>query len=408
MKRELTNEKIEFAVGRLIAIVESRDLRQSQLEQLSGVPQPTISKIINRTPGTDSEKPFLPSIEHLTKLFKAIGYNLADVLNESDAAPHEVAGYLATPLTAVVQDNKKDSELRNVVDRIKKLALSPEFATPPFDLYWPGDHTHPIRNADFSPSQVYRTDRSRASTFDFIVLFCADPSYGLGQENEIATQAGVPAIRLFPPTISRMMSGSFADAFDVRYSGTLSSRIDFSPEEFTSALSAVRRAHFRQRALFRGMNGDGFGPRLRRLLDERSGDYVQFARELGVNISYVHTLIEEPFAVSNPSIRLLKRMGILLNESVAYLVGESEEADPIWVQSKLAFDSWIMSTEGVDGGVAFGMRKSWQQAYFEERRSTETRDYRRSPMTVLDWNRKYRELVGSKGKVDARQAQIFG
>jgi transcriptional regulator with XRE-family HTH domain len=157
------------------------------------------------------------------------------------------------------------------------------------------------------------------------------------------------------------------------------------------------------------MNGDGFGPRLKSLLDERSGDYRQFAAELGVHLSYLHTLMEEPFAVSNPSIRLLKRMGVLLTESVAYLVGESEEADPIWVESKLAFDSWIGgSTEVIDGRIAFGMRKSWQRAYLEERRSTEQRDYRRNPIGVLDWERKYRALAGPKGKNNDRQTQIFG
>jgi transcriptional regulator with XRE-family HTH domain len=330
-------------------------------------------------------------------------------LNESDAAPQEIAGYLATPLTAVVEDEKKASQLKDVVDRIRGLAGSPEFATPSFDLYWPGDHTHPIRNADFSASQVYRTDRSRASTFDFIILFCAEPSYGLGQENEIATQAGIPAIRLLPASISRMMSGSFIHAIDVRYTGTLATRVEFDTKDLIAALGATRRAHFRQRALFRGMNGDGFGPRLKRLLDERSGDYLQFASELGVNLSYLHALMEEPFTVSNPSIRLLKRMGVLLNESVAYLVGEPEEVDPIWVESKLAFDSWISgSADVIDGRIALGMRKSWQQAYLEERRSTEQRDYRRSPMGVLDWERKYRALAGSKGKNNDRQTEIFG
>jgi transcriptional regulator with XRE-family HTH domain len=363
---------------------------------------------VNRTPTSDGKKP-LPNVDVLTKLFKAIGYNLTDVLNESDAAPQEIAGYLATPLTAVVESGKKDSELRDVVDRIRDIAKSPEFTTPPFDLYWPGDHTHPIKNADFSPSQVYRTDRSRASTFDFIILFCADPSYGLGQENEIATQAGIPAIRLLPASISRMMSGSFIHAIDVFYSGTLSTRVEFNPDDLIAALGSIRRSYFRQRALFRGMNGDGFGPRLKSLIDERSGDYRQFAAELGVHLSYLHTLTEEPFAVSNPSIRLLKRMGVLLNESVAYLVGESEEADPIWVESKLAFDSWIGgSADVIDGRIAFEMRKSWQRAYLEERRSTEQRDYRRNPMGVLDWERKYRALAGPKGKNNDRQTQIFG
>jgi len=42
-----------------------------------------------------------------------------------------------------------------------------------------------------------------------LVIFCGEPSYGVGQENEIATQAGTPAIRLVPPKMSRMMEGSF-------------------------------------------------------------------------------------------------------------------------------------------------------------------------------------------------------
>lgn len=41
---------------------------------------------------------------------------------------------------------------------------------------------------------MYLIDRSRASTFHFLVILCGAPSYGVGQENEIATQAGVPAI----------------------------------------------------------------------------------------------------------------------------------------------------------------------------------------------------------------------
>src|SRR6266852_3732892 len=47
-------------------------------------------------------------------------------------------------------------------------------------------------------------------------------SYGVGQENEIATQAGIPAVRLIPQRgVSRMMLGSFVRAINVRYEGTL-------------------------------------------------------------------------------------------------------------------------------------------------------------------------------------------
>ena len=62
---------------------------------------------------------------------------------------------------------------------------------------------------------------------------------------------------------------------------------------------------FRHRASFCGVNGNDFGKRLRALLDDRSGDYQGFAADLGVNLLYVESLMNEPFTVSNPSARLL-------------------------------------------------------------------------------------------------------
>src|SRR6266852_1221021 len=117
-------------------------------------------------------------------------------------------------------------------------------------------------------SQVYITDRSRASTYDFIVLFCGAPSYGVGQENEIATQAGVPAIRLIPTQeISRMMIGSFVRAIDIKYSGSLETGISFGANELSRSFQEIRRIYFRHRALYRGLNKDSFGNRLKRLVD---------------------------------------------------------------------------------------------------------------------------------------------
>src|SRR5439155_14869768 len=179
-----------------------------------------------------------------------------------------------------------------------------QFSGPRFEIYWPGDHTHPKEHTDVSANQVYVTDRSRASTHDFLILFCGAPSYGIGQENEIATQAGVPAIRLIPAVISRMMIGSFIQAKDVKYSGSLQTGIVFDSDELRDALGEIRKMYFRHRALYRGMNGDAFGGRLRKLIDDRCGDYEQFAQDTGISLSYLDNLMEEPFAVSNPSIKL--------------------------------------------------------------------------------------------------------
>ncbi|HEY4050330.1 MAG TPA: hypothetical protein VGM27_25990 [Acidobacteriaceae bacterium] len=235
------------------------------------------------------------------------------------------------------------------------------------DLYWPGDHTHPVKNADFSPEQVYLIDRSRASTYDFIVLFCAAPSYGVGQENEIATQAGLPAIRVAPRGISRMMSGSFINAVDVNYTGSLETEITFDPIDLKSALESIRPQYFRHRALYRNLNGNSFGSRLRKLIDDRAGDYRLFADELGVSLSYLQVLMEEPFVVSNPSARLLKRMATRLGTSVAFLIGESEETDPVWVESNASWRRWIDNTPNVDAATALSMRDEWRHDHLHYR-----------------------------------------
>jgi transcriptional regulator with XRE-family HTH domain len=123
--KELSKEQIEYAIGRLQKLVEFRTLSQTQLEQLSGVNQSTISKIFSRAQD--------PSAEVLKRLFQAIGLKLADVLYETDSLAHELYGYLATPLTNIVRDGAAEDGLRDVVARIKKVAAGSEFASPRFD-----------------------------------------------------------------------------------------------------------------------------------------------------------------------------------------------------------------------------------------------------------------------------------
>jgi transcriptional regulator with XRE-family HTH domain len=253
---------------------------------------------------------------------------------------------------------------------------------------------------DISPNQVYVTDRSRAATHDFIILLCATASYGVGQENEIATQGGVPAIRLMPTGISRMMSGSFLNARDIRYTGSLEQQLIFDKDEFREALAEIRKIYFRHRALYKGMNGDSFGGRLKKLVDERYGSYELFADDLGISLSYLHILMEEPIAVSNPSLRLLKRMALGLGERVAFLVGESEESDPLWVDSHASLRSWIDKTPGLDAAVTLQIRDSWRNEYAAHRRGFSTNISHRSEfkrMTEVEWDRRYQSALAQKG-----------
>ncbi len=401
----LTVEQLAFAVATLENLVNARGLTQTQLEHLSGVKQSQVSKIFSK----QSE----PSPAVLVKLFNALGLKLEDILHDAPTSSvNELLGYLATPLTGIVASQRQNTELERVVAELRHLALSGEFVSPRFNLYWPGDYTHPSRHPDFKPHQVYLTDRSRASTFDFIVIFCAAPSYGVGQENEIATQAGLPAIRLAPKGISRMMSGSFLHAVDVEYSGTLEDGIEFDGQKVVEAFRQIRKTYFRQRALFRGMNGNDFGERLRYLLEDRSGDYRSFAADLGINLLYLESLITEPFAVSNPSARLLKRMSVLLNVSVGYLVGESFETDPVLRDSLAAWSNWVESTPGLDAGVANRIKREWQEEHGRRRKqaaagvsSLRSTD---EAMRNSDWDKKYQEAPRSrKGGHGAEQKELF-
>lgn len=408
--RELRMEQVEYALGRLVQLVESREIKQTQLEQISGVNQSTISKILSHSQDNGGDK-YIPSEEILKKLFQALGLKLTDILNESDCLPDEILGYLATPLTALSQVS--DKELRQVVDKIRSTASDRQFEPPRFEIYWPGDHTHPLQHADIPASQVYVTDRSRASTYDFIVLFCAASSYGVGQENEIATQSGVPAIRLIPEQgISRMMIGSFIDAIDIKYSGTLETGIAFSAKDLQAALQEIRKIYFRRRAMDRGLNMDAFGGRLKRLIDDRcGGDYIQFSSDLGISLAYLHNLMKEPFAVSNPSARLLGRIAVRLGERVAYLLGESEENDPVWIESNTSWRQWIDNAAGIGARDALELRDQWRNDYRLARRSQESSSasFRNSqiPMREIDWDKQYQKKTKNQGGKNATQGKLI-
>jgi transcriptional regulator with XRE-family HTH domain len=389
---ELSKESVEFAVRRIEKLASGRKMSQKELSELSGVGQPTISKIF-----TGAQH---PSEEMLSRLCGAFGLTLPGILEEIDAVRQQMVGYLATPLTALVQSPKAERELKNVVERIKRLASDQEFSDRPFEIYWPGDHTHPTRNSDFKASLVYLKDRSTASTFDFLIILCAEPSYGVGQENEIATQAGIPAIRLVPPGLSRMMAGSFILCRDLQFRGSLSSGLSFDEEAFKEALRWARKMSFSHQALYNRLNGKGFGQRLRRLISDRSGDYEKFANELGIAVHYLNALMDEPIAVSNPSARLLKRMGSLLSVSVGHLMGEDKNEDPIWLESHASWNSWMLDGTQKDGGIALRIRNDWE-ANYNASRFEETVTSSRKPLKAMrttDWEKLYRERTSPNGK----------
>ena len=57
-------------------------------------------------------------------------------------------------------------------------------------------------------------------------------------------------------------------SFDIQYTGNLKEGIFFDDEDFTKALRSVVKLHYSHGALYSSMNGNDFGPRLKKLVDE--------------------------------------------------------------------------------------------------------------------------------------------
>src|SRR5260370_39133181 len=113
-------------------------------------------------------------------------------------------------------------------------------------------------------------------------------------------------------------------------------------------------------------------------------------------MSSLPNLMEEPFAVSNPSIRLLKRMAVRLGERVSYLIGESEESDPVWIESNASCRKCIYETPGVDAGIALRTLDELRSDYAMNRRTQQSSASFRKPtplMTVSDWDRRYQQRI---------------
>ena len=134
------------------------------------------------------------------------------------------------------------------------------------------------------------------------------------------------------------MLGSFIRSTDVVYSGSLTTSVDFDESRFKEALREIRKLHFRLYALYRRTNGNEFGERLRHLINDRMEETTKsLPTTVGVDLGYVNTMMAEPFVVSNPSGRLLRRMSVRLKVGVGYLLGEAPQVDPVITESKASW-----------------------------------------------------------------------
>jgi len=134
-------------------------------------------------------------------------------ITETNTIP--LRAYLASALTDLNEDDRK--KVYDICRQLKSLCARHGVA-----LYLPFEHTDPVAHADISAPAVYERDRKQVVTSDLLLVLCAAASYGVGQENEIAADHGVPVAYLVQKgrCVSRMLLGSDTQKVVIEYEDT--------------------------------------------------------------------------------------------------------------------------------------------------------------------------------------------
>lgn len=115
--------------------------------------------------------------------------------------------YVATALTGL----ERDSAVAMAFLSAKIADVAKEYD---IFVYEPRRATDPLLHPDVEPSVVYMTDRARVAQADLLFVVVNQPSFGVGQEIEIASSFGKPIVLLQYSQgvhVSRMVTGSFAN-----------------------------------------------------------------------------------------------------------------------------------------------------------------------------------------------------
>ncbi len=194
-----------------------------------------------------------------------------------------------------------------------------------YSVYLPGQHTHPMGSPDLSAPEVYWIDRERVASSDLLLIFADDPSFGVGQEAEIAANAGVP-IAIFHSVgidVSRMLRG-IAGRIIAQDSFTDDRELESKIAKFfsdnkgrlgLSRCSREREYHLR------------VGNRLREIRQGESITVEELAQKAEVSAELLKTLETRPEQFSNISLVNLRRIARVLNVSPVELLKYQSSKD---------------------------------------------------------------------------------
>ena len=194
-----------------------------------------------------------------------------------------------------------------------------------YSVYIPGEHTSPVTAPSVTPTEVYWIDRERVASSDLVIIMADHPSFGVGQEAEIAANAGVPIVlchsRGAKP--SRMLMG---------IPGHIMATLEFnSLEEFGTVIDRFFRQNRERLSVNRRKREREYhlrvGNRIRHLRERLHLTVDALAELAELNVEQVRSVESRPEQQSNFSLVILRRVARALNVPPAELVRDQSSKD---------------------------------------------------------------------------------
>ncbi len=212
----------------------------------------------------------------------------------------------------------------NKMERIAKI-VKHEGDNTGYAVYLPKQYTDPDEVPELTSREVYWIDRERVASSDLLIVYGDEPSIGVGQEVEIATNAGVPIVLLYSKgaRISRMLLGT---------AGRIVGKIEITKE---SEVGTQMNDFFKKnssRILFNRKSREfeyqiRLGKRVRSIRDEMGFSIKELASSSDVDSEQIENLETRPEKLSTISIINLRRLSKTLNVTPAELLKDQSEEE---------------------------------------------------------------------------------
>lgn len=270
---------------------------------------------------------------------------------------NEWHAYMSSALT--ISDAKERDRIKYVneivADALKKTGTF---------VYLPQLYSDPSRGDKMRPEEIYILDRWRIAESDFVIMNLDLPSFGVGQEAEIACAAGIPIIAFHyaGSQVSRIIRGVPAlfsgDAADRPSEQVVvySDQIGYS-DLLDRLVAAVQRVQGKLRTQ-REFPLPRFSELLAAVMRSRGWTVEDLAREAGFTEPFVGSLLQDyksvenmlaPYGILeakglrkihdnkflNPGLWVLQRLASALGVSLSALIGEPQ-TERIWHEPLIA------------------------------------------------------------------------